>query len=242
MPSSACKLIHPTGWLAAGEGFRKALRLLSDGGFKLFAHLSLEADRRTGCVQTDLNYLAAALNKPQQAIGILIAELRKKGICTFSQANGQCSKPAFTIRDEYWPYQRESNARMELGSYVAAVCESFLALECTAGKFGKNDIRTAREFEKRDVPLETVQDALLTGACRKYASCLDGRALEPIGSLAYFERIVTEIQGQPLNPDYREYLNMKVKELALICKQQLWWKQHVQKLVSRDEDDAVNPF
>ncbi len=241
MTASACKLKNPTGWLAAGEGFRKALRLLSDGSFKLFAHLSLQADRRTACVQADLNDLAAALNKPRQAIEILVAELQQKGICTVSPANGRYSKPAFMVRDEYWPYERESNIIRRLGSYAAAIRESFLALECTAGKFGRNDIRIAEEFEKRGISLETVQDALLTGACRKFASWLDGRITDPIASLAYFERVVAEIQSQPLPDGYRDYLNMKVKELALVCKQQ-WWKQHVHKLISRDEDDVVPSF
>jgi hypothetical protein len=240
MTASACKLKNPTGWLAAGEGFRRALRLLSDGGFKLFAHLSLQADRRTGCVQADLNNLAAALNKPHHAIGILVAELRQKGLCTLSPANGRYSKPTFTIRDEYWPYERESNIGRQLASYAAAIRESFLALECTAGKFGRNDIRIAEEFEKQGISLETVQDALLTGACRKFASWLDGRITEPIASLAYFERVVTEIQSQPLPDGYRDYLNIQVKKLALVCKQQQWWKKHVQKIAARDEDDVLN--
>src|SRR6266508_260793 len=36
-------LKEPTGWFAAGDAFRKALASLSDGAFKLFAYLCLEA-------------------------------------------------------------------------------------------------------------------------------------------------------------------------------------------------------
>jgi hypothetical protein len=50
------------GWFAAGVEFRRALANLSDGAFKLFAHLSLQADRQTGCyeaTQTDLAHLVS---------------------------------------------------------------------------------------------------------------------------------------------------------------------------------------
>jgi len=39
------------GWFAAGTACRKASSLLSDGAFKLFFHLCLEADRRSGTLQ-----------------------------------------------------------------------------------------------------------------------------------------------------------------------------------------------
>jgi hypothetical protein len=136
----------------------------------------------------------------------------------------------FLICDEYWPYERELHIEMELGDYVAAIRECFLALECTAGKFGGGDIRKTMEFEKRGLPLETVQDALITGACRKLASWLDGRISAPIGSLAYFEDLVLEMADHPLPPGYREYLNMQVKKLALIWKQQLWMRQQTESL------------
>lgn len=231
MNRSPCRLKNPTGWLAAGEGFRRALLLLSDPGFKLFAHLSLQACRITGCVQTTADDIAMALNKSRETIEIAIDELRQKGVCSARPAKKQPpSLMAFLICDEYWPYQRELHVEMELGDYVAAIRESFLALECTAGKFGGGDIRKAMEFEKRSLPLETVQDALITGACRKFTSWLDGRISAPIGSLAYFEDLVLEMADHPLPPGYREYLNMQVKKLALIWKQQLWMKQQTERL------------
>jgi hypothetical protein len=41
-------LKQTTGWFPAGDAFRKALAMLSDGAFKLFAYLCLETDKRTG--------------------------------------------------------------------------------------------------------------------------------------------------------------------------------------------------
>jgi len=54
---SGLKLKASSGWFAAGVSFKRALSLLSDGAFKLFAFISLEANRGTGhyeATQTDL--------------------------------------------------------------------------------------------------------------------------------------------------------------------------------------------
>ena len=44
---SAARLIlkQPTGWFAAGRKVAQALAVLSDGAFKLYIHLCLQADR-----------------------------------------------------------------------------------------------------------------------------------------------------------------------------------------------------
>jgi hypothetical protein len=222
MNASKLRLKHSTGWFAAGESFRNALRLLSDSGFKLFAHLSLQSCRITGCLQTTIDDLAMTLNQSGETIEIAIDELRQKRVCSVRPSIKQPPMKVFLICDEYWPYEREHHVEMEFGEYVAAIRESFLALECTAGKFGAGDIRKAMEFEKRGILLETVQDALITGACRKLASWLDGRVSAPIGSLAYFEDIILEMDVHPLPPGYRDYLNMELKKLALIWKQRQW--------------------
>ena len=238
MPLSMPRLKNPTGWLAAGEGFRKALHSLPDGSFKLFAYLSLQADRRTGRVQATHTELAAALNKSRRTIGIYATELRRKGVCSICPANNQHSKTIFQIRDDYWPYQGEPGIEKELTSYVAAIRESFIALGCTTGRFGSGDVRTAENLERRGIPRETVQDAMLMGACRKYASWLNGGKSEPIGSLSYFKALVAEMQDQPLPPGYREYFNMQARKLALIWKQQSWMEHRVRNaIVARDEGD-----
>jgi hypothetical protein len=231
-----------TDLFAGDKSLYKALRLLSDGSFKLFVYLLLNADRQTGCVQTGFNDLASKLNRSNQHIADSIDELRRKGVCSVYPADDSFSPMLVSICSQYWPHEREPDNRSESEKYVAVVREKFLALECTSGTFGRNDIRIAKCFCDHGIPLETVQDALLTGACRKIASCLDGRMLEPIGSLAYFEKIVTEIQSHPLPPGYRDYLSMQLEKLALIFRQQSWQKQAVHKITSKDDDDVVNPF
>ena len=41
-------LKQPTGWFAAGREVAHAMTLLSDGAFKLYLHLCLQADRPGG--------------------------------------------------------------------------------------------------------------------------------------------------------------------------------------------------
>ena len=74
-------LKQTTGWFPAGDAFRKALAILSDGAFRLFAYLCLEADRRTGRFQATHKELALAMGKSKRAIGSYIAELEARGIC-----------------------------------------------------------------------------------------------------------------------------------------------------------------
>ena len=47
MSESRLTLKHPTGFFAAGGEMRDAMAMLSDGGFKLYVYVSLNADRQT---------------------------------------------------------------------------------------------------------------------------------------------------------------------------------------------------
>jgi hypothetical protein len=62
-------------------------------------------------------------------------------------------------------------------------------------------------------PIDLIRDALLLAACRKYQSWLNGSSSEPIVSLRYIEPLIAEVQQQPFEQNYREYLNAKIKQL-----------------------------
>jgi len=207
-------------WIAAGDGFRRAARLLSDGAFKLFFHIALEADNRTGCVETTFKTLADDLHKSKRSIGIYAAELHDTGVCRVQPGENQYCRTRFEILDDYWPYVR-NNGFETAGSnaYIAAILLAYLALDCTVKGFNSADIQTAAEFEKECIPLETVKEALLLGAVRKYSSWLDGKESDPIGSLRYFKNLVMEIRKQPLPVGYREYLRKKNRALSSRCRE-----------------------
>src|SRR6516225_9798005 len=83
------RLKHPTGWFAAGREVSRALRLLSDGAFKLYIHLCLTADRSSGRVQADHADLAKALGKSRRSVVVYLEELRRLGVCKTQPARNQ---------------------------------------------------------------------------------------------------------------------------------------------------------
>jgi hypothetical protein len=220
-PNSKLNLKQPTGWFAAGDSFRKALGVLSDGAFKLFVYLCLEADRQTGRVQATQTQLARALEKSRRIIGAYLLELEQQQVCQVRRGHNQFDFTTFQICDDYWPYHR-SHASSEPHSpgkpqgldYVHAIRQHFLALGCGPGHFGAFDQRTAGQLEARGIALGIVEDALLLGACRKYLSWLNGAKSEPIGSLSYFEPLIAELQQRPLSDSYRNHLRHQLRRLA----------------------------
>jgi hypothetical protein len=211
-------LKEPPGWFVAGASFRRALGTLSDGAFKLFAHICLEADRRTGRFEVAQGELAKVVGKSRRIVGKYIDELKHKQVCIVRSARNQHARTCIEIREEYWPYRRTSEVQSVNGQvrnpYVEEIRSSFVALGCTVGKFSTRDAQFAQNLQQRGIPLEIVQDALFMGAVRKYISWLNGGSLEPIGSLAYFATLLPEMQQRPLPADYREYLREKVVKLA----------------------------
>jgi hypothetical protein len=210
-------LKEPSGWFAAGASFRQALANLSDGTFKLFAHICLEADRRTGRYEAVQGELARAIGKSRRIVGKYVEELEAKRVCSVRRGLNQYARTSFEIRDEYWPYYRaESETANDLAhnAYVDAIRRSFVSIGCTVGKFSSGDAQYAEELRRGGIPLELVQDAMLMGACRKYVSWLNGGSTEPIGSLRYFEGLIAEIRERPLPAGYREYLQRKIEQVA----------------------------
>jgi hypothetical protein len=205
-------------WFVAGTSFRRALRTLSDGAFKLFAHLCLEADRRTGRFEAVQGELAKAIGKSRRIAGKYIDELKHKQVCLVRFARNQYARTCIEICEEYWPYRRTPEVKSANGQvrnpYVESIRSIFVALGCTIGKFSVRDAQLAQGLQQRGIPLEIVRDALFMGAARKFISWLNGGSLEPIGSLAYFATLLPEMQQRPLPADYREFLREKVVQLA----------------------------
>jgi len=213
---SGPRLKTKPGWFPAGIEFRNTLTILSDGAFKLFVHVSLLANRHTGCYETTQMELARALDKSRRVIGKYSAELKQKGICSITRGKNQHSRNLFQISNDYWPYVRHTYSNSDQGEdakYVAEIRDCFEALGCTHGGFNAGDMKTARALKQRGIPIEVIRDALLLAACRKYQSWLNGSLSAPIASLRYIEPLIAEIQLQPFAQNYREYLNTKVKQL-----------------------------
>jgi len=220
------RIKEPVGWFVAGEGFRCALNLLSDGAFKLFAYLSFQADRRSGRMTATHKELAAALGKSKRIVGTYVAELEAKEVCKVLSGKNQFMATVYEISDRYWPYHRESSfpESTEIQAYVESVGKCYEELGCTTGKLNAAGIEIVRQFHGRSIPVSVVYGAMLLGACRKYESWLINGPSEPIRSMAYFEPLIAEVQANPLPDAYSGYLRGKLQHLA-----QSWEKETLNK-------------
>jgi hypothetical protein len=230
-------LKQTAGWFPAGDAFRKALDILSDGAFRLFAYLCLEADRRTGRFQATHKELALAMGKSKRAMGSYIAELEVREICRVNPGKNQFAHTTFEISDSYWPYRRSDACpeSPEQKAYVESVRACFLSLGCGSGKFGAADAADARDLQGRGIPMAVTEAAMLMGACRKYSSWLEGNALEPIQSLRYFDQVIAEIQKEPLPSGYPAYLREKIRKLAAL------WDENVKSSSQAQKERDQSP-
>lgn len=225
-------------FFAAGDSFEQASSLLSDGAFKLFAHLCMHADRRTGQYEVTLKQLATCLKKSRRIIGCYAVEVQVKGICKIDMGRNQFARTVFEICEDYWPYVRSGDSLstdlepvnedaacrtvsqsselkpdLDRVGYIKAVRNAFVTLGCTGGIFRSADKVIAQTFFERGIPLAVVTNALVMGAVRKYASWLNGKPSEAIASLKYFEAVVDELLENPLPLGYSEYVREKLKQL-----------------------------
>ena len=69
------KLKHAHGWFAAGPEMARAMTLLSDGAFKLFVYLCLQADRETARLAVNDRDLTVGLQKSRRSIVSYLDEL-----------------------------------------------------------------------------------------------------------------------------------------------------------------------
>jgi hypothetical protein len=123
MTGSQLRLKQPTGWFAAGRQVAQALSLLSDGAFKLFMWICLNADRGLGAIQLEPSQVARVLGKTE-------AEIRADLRALFQAEIGQPTPDgAIQIADCYWPYERAPTGQQaeKLATYINQLKRAFLA-------------------------------------------------------------------------------------------------------------------
>jgi hypothetical protein len=89
-------LKQPTGWFAAGREVTLAMTLLSDGAFKLYLHLCLQADRHTARVVLNTAKWIEVLGKDAAWIETCLGELYGTNVCG-------CHGDRVEICDRFWP-------------------------------------------------------------------------------------------------------------------------------------------
>ena len=158
MSALRLQLKQPTGWFAAGREFAQALTMLSDGAFKLYVHLCLNANRHTGRLSATVDDLARVMTRAPTAIAMNLDELEACAVCRVIRNGG--SQLVLEIRDRFWPYEKQQTPgcvpEPEV-EFVQKVRDMFLATSLCPGQLlgGRRKDRdrpsSTRSFPRADL-------------------------------------------------------------------------------------------
>jgi hypothetical protein len=201
-------LKQPTGWFAAGREVAQALALLSDGAFKLYIHLCLEAERHTGRTVIDVAALTRILRKDAESVDASLRELHFHKVC---DRRGD----RVEICDRFWPYQKQVGGAMAdaEADFIRQVREAFLKPACVRSVFTAADEKLALNLRQRGVDLERVRRAIWLGCARKYVAMLNAQTRLPVTSLAYFASLVEEVAQPDIPASYWEHVRRRAEEM-----------------------------
>lgn len=221
------RLLPGSGWFAAGERFERAMRRLSDGAFKVFAHVCLHAPRATGELAFRQSQLAHSLGKSRSAVARHLNELADQQVCTLQQAPNQHRLARLRVRAQFWPYERlperDPPASSATNSYVESVRQLFLEPICVQAQFGPADRSLATQWQRQQIPIETVRRAIQLGCLRKSCSMLNLPQSQPIRSLRYFQGLLQEVRELAAPDAYWQYV-----EFSLRRYERLWRSRQAQ--------------
>jgi hypothetical protein len=208
MRASRLILKQPTGWFAAGREVALAMRLLSDGAFKLYLHLCLQAERHTGRVVLNAAEWTQALGKDPAWSEACLGELYRNHVCE-SGAGG------VEICDRFWPYEKQAYgaAAAPEAEFVRQVRAAFLKPACVRSVFTAADEKLALNLYRREASLEQVRRAIWLGCARKYVAMLNGQTRQPITSLAYFASLIEEVRQPQIPASYWDHVRRKMEEM-----------------------------
>lgn len=197
-----------SGWFAAGAEVEAALQLLSDGAFKLFVWLCLNAERTRGSIAATPVELGRALRRSEAEIQTNLQELLQKGICVWRSGG------LLEIADCFWPYQRAQDpaSHDEQRVYINRVKLCLLQRSCVRSVFTAADEKLAARFHRDGLSIAEVERAILLGSLRKYSSWLNHGGGTPITTLQYFMGLFAEVR-QEVSEQYWHYVAFKVRTL-----------------------------
>ncbi len=215
MSESPPKLKHSSGWFAAGREVSRALALLSDGAFKLYVYLCLNADRRTGRFKAEQRHLVKALGKSRRSVVTYLEELRRQGVCCTQAAVNQHLGGQIEICDAFWPYEKaESSTKTDtLSGYIEQTRRLLRARRCVGNAFTPGDERVATALFERRVPIEQIEHAILLGCVRKYVALLNHESGHVIVCFGYFRNVIEEAGELKMPPQYWQHLQIRMEKL-----------------------------
>lgn len=98
-------------------------------------------------------------------------------------------------------------------SYLAAAIRLYLDLPGAPRRASRADFSVAATLHARGVRLDTLAHALRLATLRRTLRCPHDPPLEPVGSLAYYRRVLDHLTPDALDPGYVDYVHHKYQQL-----------------------------
>ena len=95
--------------------------------------------------------------------------------------------------------------------YVQKVLEAYQHTPGTSGQVRPPDRLLAMQLQQREIPLHTIENALVLAAARRIFRRADAPPLTKVHSLAYFVPVIEELLTTEISADYLEYLRRKLE-------------------------------
>jgi len=163
MNSTPLVLKNPKDWFAAGAEIEKALTLLSDGAFKLFVYLCLNARRDTGVLETTQTELARGLHKGTASLRSYLREMETAGVCRSRFSRSPASRGRIEVTEDFWPYRKPESEKPDPAAeaFVGTLKKLLQARPCIQTAFSTADEILARHWFQSGVSLQRIERALL---------------------------------------------------------------------------------
>jgi hypothetical protein len=100
----------------------------------------------------------------------------------------------------------ETGGDLDHATYVKTVLDHYVSAADTPTTPRRADRALAASFHRRGVPLTDVIHAIRLCMLRRHKRDPDLDPLEPISSLAYMRPLVEQLQRNPHDPDYVEFV------------------------------------
>ena len=207
--------IKQSRWFAAGPEVNLALLTLSDGAFRQYFYVCLNASRETGRLSVSYQDLASALGRSRRSVGSHFEEMRRLGICRIYPAANQHHCTEVEVCDDYWPYTKSCCGieSAEQSRYLAGIKTLLANRACVQTAASPADEKFAVGLFARQVPIEQIGRAIALGCCRKYVSMLNGTNSGLISSLAYFRDLIEEVGDPEVPCGYWDYVMPELEHL-----------------------------
>ncbi|MFX1265344.1 MAG: hypothetical protein ACFFH0_08180 [Promethearchaeota archaeon] len=235
MNTERLTLKNPRGWFAAGAEVEKAMAVLSDGAFRLFIYLCLNARRDSGVLENSLTQLAESTGRGKNSTRKYLQEMANAGICRFRFSHNPMGEGCVEINEAFWPYVKtaEESPANKAEEFTAEIKRMLQARPCIRSHLSAADEIQVRNWFDSGISLQLIEQAIQLGCVRKYVSWRNNQTRSLINSLSYFQPIIEELKDQKPDAEYCNYIRYRLGRM------ENHWKEKYGKAISTEKLEKV---